>query len=95
MDKPTCNIHRYIFEVCFGIHIPREIEMVAENLLRVIPGVDEVNVNHDWAEVVILQEYLDELEDVEKFWSSLKEKTLEIAGVTRTACLLYTKVGDK
>lgn len=95
MKEATCGINRYIFGVCFNTSIPHEIEMVAENLLAAIPGVEEVNVTHDWAEVTILQEYLDELDDVDKFWHSLKKNALEIAAVTQTACLLYTKVGGK
>ena len=95
MAKPTFDLNQYVFQLCFEIHIPFEITTVAENLLAAIPGIYEVEVHHDWAEIKVLKEDVDEMEDEREFWATLKKHALEVADVTRTACLLLDKVEEK
>lgn len=94
LATPTWVLERYVFCLTFNTHIPREIEPMVENILLAIPGVEEANIIGDWAEVKILQEYIDELEgDVQEYWDTLREKSLEVAELAQTTCLLIDKIG--
>lgn len=89
---PSITLISYSYDLYFDNDTPRELQEMVENLLTAIPGVENANVHHDWAELRIDADVVREQDSEEKYFAQLEKLCLEVAETVNTARLLLTKI---